>query len=90
VGSIPDYCCGSKDLVQIPILLSSSVVDPDLDPVESKTYSGIRIRNEFKPNYSKKLIKFDNFLTKYSSKKYEVLLSKKYLLRTYISPYYAT
>jgi hypothetical protein len=68
VGSNPDYC-GSKDLVQIPILLSSSVVDPDLDPVESKTYSGIRIRNEFEPNYSEKLIKFDNFSTKYSIKK---------------------
>jgi hypothetical protein len=75
VGSNPDYCCGSKDLVQIPILLSSSVVDPDLDPVESKIYSGIWIRNEFEPNYSEK---------------YEVLLSKKYLLRTYISSYYAT
>jgi hypothetical protein len=90
VGLNPDYCCGSKDFVQIPILLSSRVVDPDLDPVESKTYSRSRIRNEFEPNYSEKLIKFNNFSTKYSIKKYEVFLSKKYLLRTYISSYYAT
>jgi hypothetical protein len=65
----PDYCCESKDFVQIPILPSSSVVDPDLNPVESKTYSGIRIRNEFELNYFEKLIKFDNFSTKYSIKK---------------------